>query len=121
MQDEQQPQHSPVLVPPLDEPLMNQKLQENFSRLRKRSAENMQQLATETAILVDEEVKRMKASIAELEQLLQDPAENDSVAPPPLAFVLVMRDDDEDNDDDDDCSKDEDRPRSPVAAAATTA
>ena len=89
-----------VLFPSLqdndDSSGMSQQLKENFARLRKRTAKNRPQLALETAVMVDEEVKRLKASIAELERLLE-PSEDD---PPPreVTVVPVVTPDDDDDD-----------------------
>jgi hypothetical protein len=103
----------PVLFPPLndDDGMLPQQLQENFSRIcqRKRRAdgsadnEEMQQLAVETAWMVENEVKRMKASIAELEQLLVEQQQQESVpvvvddAALPRQVVVIR--DEEDHDD----------------------
>jgi hypothetical protein len=90
--------------------LMSEQLQENFrvlkqSRLRdednnndtsisKGSTNSLENLAVETAILVQEELHRMKSSIAELEDLLQngqddDAPERDSYVDEKLRFPIL--------------------------------
>ena len=90
----------PPLSSPDDDAGNDQQLlvRENFRRLRKRkgtSEQEREKLAVETALLVNDEVKRMKASIAELERVLLlsqqghgDDAESvEEIAVPPVILV----------------------------------
>jgi hypothetical protein len=103
--------HFPPLDDDDDDGMLSQQLQENFSRIcqQKRRSDDisdqpeMQELAVETAWMVENEVKRMKASIVELEQLLREqqqasvPAVVDDDAALPRQVVVIR--DEEDRDD----------------------
>ena len=95
-----------ILYPPMEDNeaffQSQQQIRDNFDALRKRRGDNAQ-LAVETALLVNDQVKRMKACIAELEQLLeQPPLDGETVPPaddkvrfPDLPRVVVVQDDSE--------------------------
>ncbi|GAX11456.1 hypothetical protein FisN_22Lh140 [Fistulifera solaris] len=84
-----------TLFPPLDEDhdVLPVQLAEQFHRMKRRSFdtkdEEMRELALETAVLVHNEIQHMKNSIAELENMLRQPAERGDSAL--NGFDLVSR------------------------------
>ncbi|GAX16003.1 hypothetical protein FisN_22Hh140 [Fistulifera solaris] len=68
-----------TLFPPLDDDHegLPAHLAEQFHRMKRRSYkdEEMRELALETAVLVHNEIQHMQNSIAELENMLRQPAE----------------------------------------------